>query len=152
MCEESFGFSDREENDSGARYNGREDLGNIHPGDGPRYKGRGFIQLTGRSNYETYGKALSLDLINHPEIADRVKIAVDIACEYWTKRHLNVLADKDDLHGITRRVNGLGMKGLATRALYLKRAKAALGDEGSTTAEAPLHSTHVPGIGEVLAI
>ena len=54
---------------------------------------------------------------NHPETADRVKIAVNIACEYWTKRHLNVLADKDDLHGITRRVNGLAMKGLATRAL-----------------------------------
>ena len=45
------------------RYDGRKDLGNVQPGDGARFKGRGFIQLTGRANYEKYGKRLNLDLV-----------------------------------------------------------------------------------------
>jgi uncharacterized protein (TIGR02594 family) len=51
------------------RYEGREDLGNVHPGDGLRFKGRGFVQITGRNNYWHYAKLLGIDLVNHPDLA-----------------------------------------------------------------------------------
>ena len=129
VCEESWGFSDMKEEASGEEYEGRADLGNTSPGDGPLYKGRGFIQLTGKANYRTYGKALGLDLLRHPELAENPRNAVESACEYWTKRHLNPLADKDDLSTITRRINGRHMRGLAKRAAYLVQAKRLLAME-----------------------
>ena len=126
VCEESWGFSDMKEEGSGEEYEGRRNLGNTSPGDGPRYKGRGFIQLTGRANYRAYGKTLGLDLLRHPELAEDPRNAVESACEYWTKRQLNPLADKDDLKTITRRINGRHMRGLAKRAAYLVQAKGLL--------------------------
>ncbi len=129
VCEESWGFSDMKEEGSGEEYEGRANLGNTSPGDGPRFKGRGFIQLTGRANYRTYGKAMGLDLLRHPELAENPRIAVESACEYWTKRHLNPLADKDDLSTITLRINGRHRRGLANRAAYLVQAKRLLGME-----------------------
>ena len=129
VCEESWGFSDMKEEGSGQEYEDRRNLGNTSPGDGPRYKGRGFIQLTGKANYRTYGKALGLDLLKHPELAENPKNAVESACEYWTKRHLNPLADKDDLKTITRLINGRHMRGLAKRAAYLAQAKRLLSME-----------------------
>jgi hypothetical protein len=54
---------------SGAEYNGRTDLGNTQPGDGPRYKGRGYVQLTGRTNYAKYSKITGVDLVSNPDKA-----------------------------------------------------------------------------------
>ena len=127
VCEESWGLSDMKEELSGSEYQGRKDLGNTHPGDGVRYKGRGLIQLTGRANYAKTGNELSLNLIDRPELAETPAIAVETACRYWTDRRLNQLADHDDLKGITRRVNGRKMLGLPSRARYLARAKTLLG-------------------------
>lgn len=75
-------------------YQGRTDLGNIHPGDGIKYHGRGFIQITGRFNYEKYGKLLELDLLNHPELAldplhgSEIAVAYfkDHGCDVWSAR------------------------------------------------------------------
>lgn len=53
----------------GTAYENRDDLGNNQPGDGPRYKGRGFVQLTGRSNYTKYAAILKIDLVGNPELA-----------------------------------------------------------------------------------
>ena len=64
-------------------YEGRRDLGNTQPGDGKRYMGRGYIQITGRANYRRYGKKLGIDLENNPELAEQPDIAARVAVEYW---------------------------------------------------------------------
>jgi putative chitinase len=51
------------------KYDGRKDLGNTEPGDGLRFKGRGFVQITGRKNYTNFGKILGIDLVDYPELA-----------------------------------------------------------------------------------
>ncbi|CDM67183.1 RHS repeat-associated core domain-containing protein [Pyrinomonas methylaliphatogenes] len=63
---------------SGRAYEGRKDLGNTQPGDGPRYKGRGYVQLTGRRNYQFYSDLLGVDLIDNPELAADPQIAAFI--------------------------------------------------------------------------
>lgn len=109
----------------GSAYEGRADLGNVQPGDGPRFKGRGLIQLTGRINYRAYGKACGLDFegADDPRLVSTDRnLAVDVAGWFWTDRKLNDWADQDDLREITRRING-GFNGLADRAAFLARAK-----------------------------
>ncbi|HEY6431835.1 MAG TPA: peptidoglycan-binding protein [Acetobacteraceae bacterium] len=126
VCCESDGFCTTVEYASGDAYNGRADLGNTQPGDGPRFKGRGLIQLTGRSNYRQYGDLLKLDLVGDPEQAADPVISLRIACTFWQQHLLNPLADADDIIAITRRING-GLNGLDTRRAYLAAAKFALG-------------------------
>ena len=111
---------------SGAAYEGRKDLGNTHPGDGVRYKGRGLIQITGRLNYIACGKALILDLLVKPELLEEPESACRSAGWFWKSRGLNALADVADFVGITRRING-GINGLADRQALYKVAKSVLG-------------------------
>lgn len=114
-----------EEIASGVAYNNRPDLGNTQPDDGPRFKGRGLIQLTGRINYRDYGKSCGRDFetTDPPTlVATDANLAVDVAGWFWNARQLNALADQDDLREITRRING-GFNGLAERADFLARAK-----------------------------
>jgi predicted chitinase len=117
IAHESDGFKTTTEYASGKAYEGRKDLGNVQPGDGTRYKGRGFIQLTGRANYEKFGKQLGIDLVNKPELAADPRVAMELAAAYWNDRGLNALADKGDLKGITKRING-GYNGLQDRQHY----------------------------------
>lgn len=67
-----------EELSSGTQYEGREDLGNTQPGDGPRFKGRGFVQITGRNNYTDWSQRLEVDLVSNPELAAEPDIAAEI--------------------------------------------------------------------------
>jgi predicted chitinase len=108
---------------SGKAYEGRKDLGNIYPGDGVRFKGRGIFQCTGRANYEAYGRKLGLDLVKNPDMAAEPEVSVRIALEYWKAKGLNGWADRDDVIMITKRING-GRNGLADRQRYLAKAKA----------------------------
>lgn len=124
---ESASFRTLEEYASGSAYEGRRDLGNTHPGDGKRYKGRGIIQLTGRANYRKYGESLGLDLEGNPELAEQPEVSVLTALEYWKSRGLNAFADKDDITTITKRING-GLNGFEDRKKYLARAKRVLKD------------------------
>ncbi len=124
-CHESDGFCTTEEYASGARYEGRKDLGNVEPGDGVRFKGRGIFQLTGRANYARMGEKLGLNLLDEPRLAAEPAISLRIACEYWNDRRISPLADANDLEGVTRRING-GLNGLADRRACLGRAMAAL--------------------------
>jgi len=125
VTHECAGFRTTEEFASGAAYNGRKDLGNTHPGDGKRFKGRGFIQLTGRANYQHFGNILGIPLENNPELAAEPVTALLIACEYWRQHGISEVADRDDLIAATKRVNG-GLNGLDDRRRYLVRAKAEL--------------------------
>jgi len=57
------------------RYEGRRDLGNTEPGDGYRFRGRGYVQITGRANYEKYARITSLDLVGNPDLALEPEVA-----------------------------------------------------------------------------
>lgn len=108
-----------EELADGSAYEGRcKDLGNCHPGDGKRYKGRGPIQLTGRANYRAAGKALGLPLEEDPELAAGHAVGWRIAGWYWSTRGLNVIADAGRFLDVTRRING-GLNGLTDRRALL---------------------------------
>ena len=127
VAHESDGFCTTEEYASGKAYEGRADLGNTHPGDGVRYKGRGLIQLTGRHNYQVYGKIIGEDLVAHPEQAADPPTSLILACEFWnrTAHGLSRFADAEDIVSITKAING-GLNGLADRKAYLAKAKKAL--------------------------
>ena len=114
-----------EEIASGSNYEGRIDLGNTEQGDGIRFKGRGLIQLTGRANYEAYGKDRNKDYVsgnNNLLIASDPYLAVDVACWFWTKHHLNEIEDTDNIVKITKAING-GENGIEDRKKRLVRAK-----------------------------
>jgi putative chitinase len=121
---ESLSLTYSEELSSGEVYESRKDLGNTNAGDGKRFKGRGFIQLTGRANYEAYAKETGLNLMRsgNESLLGKYPHALDVSLWFWKRQKLNGLADKDDLRGITRRVNG-GYNGLPDRQRYLDRAK-----------------------------
>ena len=80
-------------------------LGNTEKGDGARYYGRGFIQLTGRDNYSRAGDALGLDLEDKPELASRPDIAVKVAIWYWLHRVRPKVSDFSDVAEVTHAVN-----------------------------------------------
>ena len=93
-------------------YGGR--YGNTQPGDGWKYRGRGLKQVTFRSNYDTCGKALALDLINDPDLLLLDQNAALSAGWFWNANNCNSYADKDDIVGLTKRING-GNNGLDDR-------------------------------------
>jgi putative chitinase len=95
-------------------------------GDGWRYRGRGFIQLTGKDNYREAGKYLHLDLVGQPELVEGLEVGARVAAWYWASRNLNPYADRGQFDTITKRING-GLNGLLDRRAYYKRAKEALG-------------------------
>lgn len=130
---ESGGLKWMEEIADGSAYNGRTDLGNTRPGDGPRFKGRGPIQVTGRYNYTNVSKwAHSKGLV--PTATYFVDNPKELASDtygfigpvwYWTvaRANLNTLCDADNVVGVTKAING-GTNGLADRMTRLKKAKA----------------------------
>ena len=114
-----------EEIASGEAYEGRKDLGNTQRGDGKRFKGRGPIQLTGRSNYERAGRALDLDLIAAPERAADADVGFRVAGWFWKSKDLNFQADLGRFDQITKRING-GLNGQTQRDAYHRLAKKVL--------------------------
>lgn len=87
------------------RYEGRKDLGNVEPGDGFRFRGRGLIQITGRHNYFTVGRALGLDLENQPELLEQPAVAARASAWWWAQNGLNELADMGNVDHVSDRIN-----------------------------------------------
>jgi len=126
-----------EELASGAAYEGRKSLGNNQPGDGVRFKGRGLIQITGRTNYTTAGIALGVNLVANPKLlggknvqfcsTEQLRYAAMSAGWYWSTRKLNLIADTINIAKpietgtnlanfivLTKKING-GINGLHDR-------------------------------------
>lgn len=108
-------------------YGGR--MGNTDAGDGYKFRGRGFVQLTGKDNYAAASKALGIELVGHPELAADPAVAAQVATWYWqSKAGLVDAARRGDVVGARRAING-GLNGLS-------RAQEMFGayrDQGTTT-------------------
>jgi putative chitinase len=92
-------------------------------GDGFRYRGRGLIQLTGKQNYARCGNAIGVNLVNNPSYLETERGAVESAMWFWNSNGLNTFADKEDIIGMTKRING-GYHGLNDRIALYEKAKA----------------------------
>lgn len=123
---ESDQFRAMEEYASGVDYEWRSDLGNVNAGDGVRFKGRGLIQITGRTNYRECGQFLGVDLLRNPTRLAEVDLASRSAGWFWATRKLNAEADRDDIEAATRIING-GLNGFSHRVELLRKAKQVLG-------------------------
>lgn len=122
---ESDHFQTTQEYASGKAYEGRRDLGNTQKGDGVRFKGRGLIQLTGRSNYTRASQELrDPDILAKPETVERFPLAATVSGWFWQKNGLNAVADRDDPRAVCKIVNG-GYNGLDSRLAALKNCKSA---------------------------
>ena len=125
-----------EELASGSQYEGRKDLGNTQQGDGVRFKGRGFIQLTGRANYTkfNFSDLCTENVILNPEKVAEFPLNQVASMWFWQQHGLNELADRDDggkigediCRQITKKVNG-GTNGLANRLFYYRRFRKEFG-------------------------
>ena len=123
MGHESGSFRYATEMASGEAYNpgtsAGKNLGNTQPGDGPRFKGRGYIQLTGRWNYGHFGKKVGVDLISNPELAASPDVAAAIAVQFYKDRVDRVAARRGDVAGATKGINP-GLNGLKDRERRFK--------------------------------
>jgi putative chitinase len=129
-AEESDGFATLREYASGREYEGRRDLGNVHPGDGVRYKGRGLIETTGYVNYAAASRFFAVDFVARPELLETFPYAAYSAAFYWaTHSRCNQGADVDNCEMVTLAVNG-GRNGLVSRVLFTRSAKNALAKFG----------------------
>jgi putative chitinase len=106
-------------------YEGRKGLGNTQTGDGFKYRGRGLIQITGRSNYTKVATALGIDCVNEPDLLAEPVNAARSAAWWWKSRDLNRFADADDCKGCTKVING-GYNGLDQRLALYEAAKSVL--------------------------
>ncbi len=87
-------------------YGNRMGNGDEASGDGWRYRGRGFFQLTGRNNYEIYSEASGVDIVANPDILSRdLKKSIHVAAAFWQKNNLALYADDNDMKKVSRAIN-----------------------------------------------
>jgi predicted chitinase len=101
-------------------YADRMGNGDFASGDGSRYKGRGYIQLTGRDNYRLIGEDIGEDLENNPDLMLDPKIAEKASVAWWKRNVQTRQPDYTDVEAVTRIVNG-GVNGLADRRKKFNR-------------------------------
>jgi hypothetical protein len=87
-------------------YEGRKDIGNTEPGDGVKFRGRGFVQITGRADYDHYGKEIGRDLVSNPDIALDPSVAAAILAVFFFERKIRESADQQNWEMVRRKVNG----------------------------------------------
>ena len=109
-------------------YAGVNGNGPVASGDGWRFRGRGFIQLTGRDNYALAARRLGLPLLEDPDQASRPSVAALVAADFWARRELNREADRGaaGMEAVRRAVNGRRMLGLDDCRARFDRAVLAL--------------------------
>ncbi len=112
-------------------------------GDGWRYRGRGYIQITGRDGYQSVGDIAGLDLVGEPDLAAAPQHALLVACAFWQWKDLNPLCAADGIEAVTRRING-GLTGLRDRRAWL--------DKVHRTLDAPPAINDQPTAAEVVAV
>ena len=120
------------------KYDNRKDLGNTHPGDGYKYRGMGYIMVTGLYNYTKFKEWLQSEIKSHPEIKEWIGDEIDVvehpelvgkphlgmvaALWFWTTHGLNKFAITGDFKGLTRKINP-GLLGYADRLTMYNKAK-----------------------------
>lgn len=129
LTHESDHFRTTEEYASGKNYEGRLDLGNTDPGDGAKYKGHGWIMVTGKSNHMAMARHFGIPFESIVAWLMTYEGAARSAGFFWYSRSCNAWADKDDVEGVTRIING-GLNGLAQRVEYVSAVKRAFGIQG----------------------
>lgn len=102
-------------------------MGNGPPesGDGYRFRGRGYIQITGRDGYRNAGLRADIDLVANPEKAIETAHALRVACAFWKWKELNPLCDQRKFEEITKRING-GLIGYQDRLDWLTKVRKVL--------------------------
>ena len=86
-------------------YENRKDLGNVHPGDGVRFLGRGFIPIVGRRSYSYFGREIGADLTGNPDLALNPAIAAEILAVYLRDRGVRLVADQQNWTMVRLRVH-----------------------------------------------
>lgn len=108
-------------------YASRMGNGDFASGDGWKYRGKGYIQLTGHDNYVAFGKAIAEDLTKNPDLLKTPKYASLSACWFFSSHGLNAIADKgatdDVIKQVTKTING-GYNGLTERTKNFKEVYA----------------------------
>jgi putative chitinase len=102
-------------------------MGNGPPesGDGYRYRGRGYIQITGKDGYRQTGLHAGIDILADPEKAIEAVTALRVACGFWKWKDINPLCDQRKFEEVTRRING-GLIGYDDRLAWLQKVRSAL--------------------------
>lgn len=102
-------------------YANRMGNGPVESGDGFRYCGRGLIQLTGKTNYQSFADSIETPVEDIPDYLQTFEGAVQSACWFWETNNLNSFADKNDIKGMTKKING-GYIGLEDRIKHYEHA------------------------------
>jgi putative chitinase len=106
-------------------YSNRMGNGPPESGDGYRYRGRGYIQITGKDGYRQTGLRAGIDLVANPERAVATQDALRVACAFWKWKELNPLCDQREFKEVTRRING-GLIGYDDRLEWLQKVRQVL--------------------------
>jgi predicted chitinase len=123
--EEANAYARQPERIANRVYANRMGNGDEASGDGWRYRGRGLIQLTGRANYKAFAAWIGDDrIMEDPDLVSS-EYAVHSAVFFWDRNKLNAIADRDDVEGLTKKING-GVNGLAHRKELLHKASGLL--------------------------
>ena len=113
-----------------AVYSSRMGNGPVESGDGWRYRGRGLKQLTGKENYNRCGAALKIELVETPDLLLTPGPAARSAAWFWATNGCNAFADRGDVEGLTRRING-GLIGIDDRRKRYNACMAVMSGAGA---------------------
>jgi len=126
LAQDYAGRSNKQEAIANRIYASRMGNGPEESGDGYRYRGRGLIQLTGRSNYTWFAASLEITPEEAAEYLTTFEGAAQSACWFWETNKLNQWADAEDILTLTKRING-GTIGIEDRIKHYKHAAHVLG-------------------------